>query len=222
MNPDRALDEFTQHVKSPEIDLGVAALAIARIEHPDLAPGPALAELDELAARSSVSTAGGGRRALDRLCAFLFEGEKFRGNADDYYDPRNSYLNEVLDRRLGIPITLAVVVLEVGRRAGVDVRGVNFPGHFLVRAVPAQAAPRLARPGAGDALDDGLFVDAFAGRLLSSDDVRALYRRHTGSDDEPDTRLLQPTTKHQILARMLRNLREIHRERGDAPALRGV
>src|SRR5258705_1856803 len=121
MNPDRALDEFTQHVKSPEIDLGVAALAIARIEHPDLAPGPALAELDQLAARSSVSTAGGGPRALDRLCALLFEGEKVRGNADDYYDPRNSCLNDVLDRRLGIPITLAVLVLEVGPPVG--------PGH---------------------------------------------------------------------------------------------
>src|SRR5258705_8694786 len=116
MNPDRALDEFTQHVKSPEIDLGVAALAIARIEHPDLAPGPALAELDELAARSSVSTAGGGPRALDRLCAFLFEGEKFRGNADDYYDPPNSCLNDVLHRPLRIPIPPAVVIMEVWRR----------------------------------------------------------------------------------------------------------
>jgi len=105
---DRTLHEFRDLVKGPEIDLAGAALAVARIEYPDLPPIRSLAALDELAARSAVSTAGGGRRALDRLCDFLFAGEGFRGNAEDYYDPRNSCLNDVLDRRLGIPITLAV------------------------------------------------------------------------------------------------------------------
>ena len=143
MNPDRALDEFTQLVKSPEIDLGVAALAIARIEHPELASGLVLAELDQLAARSSVSTAGGGRRALDRLRSFLFEERSFRGNAEDYYDPRNSCLNDVLDRRLGIPITLAVVVMEVGRRVGLEIMG-HRPARPLLRR-------REDRPRAGDA-----------------------------------------------------------------------
>src|SRR4029450_10168429 len=89
------------------------------------------------APRASGSPARG-RRPLDRLCSFLFEGEKFRGNSEDYYDPRNSCLNDVLDRRLGIPITLAVVVMEVGRRVGLDICGIGFFG-----ALP------VAAPGAG-------------------------------------------------------------------------
>jgi regulator of sirC expression with transglutaminase-like and TPR domain len=173
LNPDRTLDEFTQLVKGPEIDLGVAALAIARIEHPDLSPGPALAELDELAARSSVSSARG-RRALDRLCSFLFEGEKFRGNSEDYYDPRNSCLNDVLDRRLGIPITLAVVVMEVGRRVGLDICGIGLPGH--AEAIASRAVGRAVK------LTDAHFV---------------------------------PTTRSQIVVRILRNLEGIYARRED-------
>jgi len=201
MNPDRALDEFTQLVKSPEIDLGVAALAIARIEHPDLAPGPALAELDELAARSSVSTAGGGRRALDRLCAFLFEGEKFRGNADDYYDPRNSCLNDVLDRRLGIPITLAVVVMEVGRRVGLDILGIGLPGHFCVGA-------RLG--------SELVLLDPFAsGRALDRAEAEAIASRAVGRSVKLTDAHFAATSRTQIVVRMLRNLEGIYARRED-------
>jgi regulator of sirC expression with transglutaminase-like and TPR domain len=196
MNPDRALDEFTQLVKSPEIDLGVAALAIARIEHPDLAPGPALAELDELAARSSVSTAGGGRRALDRLCAFLFEGEKFRGNAADYYDPRNSCLNDVLDRRLGIPITLAVVIMEVGRRVGLDILGIGLPGHFCVGA-------KLG--------SELVLLDPFAsGRALDRAEAEAIASRAVGRSVNLTDAHFSATSRTQIVVRMLRNLEGIY------------
>ena len=201
MNPDRALDEFTQLVKSPEIDLGVAALAIARIEHPDLAPGPAVAELDELAARSSVSTAGGGRRALDRLCAFLFEGEKFRGNAADYYDPRNSCLNDVLDRRLGIPITLAVVVMEVGRRVGLDILGIGLPGHFCVGA-------RLG--------SELVLLDPFAsGRALDRAEAEAIASRAVGRSVKLTDAHFAATSRTQIVVRMLRNLEGIYARRED-------
>ena len=201
MNPDRALDEFTQLVKSPEIDLGVAALAIARIEHPELAPGPALAELDQLAARSSVSTAGGGRRALDRLCSFLFEGEKFRGNAEDYYDPRNSCLNDVLDRRLGIPITLAVVVMEVGRRVGLDIMGIGLPGHFCVGAK------------VGSEL---VMIDPFAsGRALDRADAEAIASRAVGRAVKLTDAHFVPTSRTQIVVRMLRNLEGIYARRED-------
>src|SRR2546422_10737008 len=201
MNPDRALDEFTQLAKSPEIDLGVAALAIARIEHPDLAPGPAVAELDELAARSSVSAAGGGRRALDRLCAFLFEGEKFRGNADDYYDPRNSCLNDVLDRQLGIPITLAVLTMEVGRRVGLEILGVGLPGHFCVGA-----------PIGGELV----LLDPFGGgRVLARAEAEAVASRAVGRPVKLTDAHFAPASKAQIVVRMLRNLQGIYARRED-------
>src|SRR2546430_14052765 len=134
MDRDRALHDFRDLVRMPEIDLAAAALAVARIEYPDLAPERSLAKLDDLAARSRVPKRGDGRRAVARLRDFLFEEQGFRGNADDYYDPRNSCLNDVLDRQLGIPITLAVLTMEVGRRVGLDIAGVGLPGHFIVSA----------------------------------------------------------------------------------------
>ena len=200
MNPDRTLDEFTQLVKGPEIDLGAVALAIARIEHPDLSPGPALAELDELAARSSVLSARG-RRALDRLCSFLFESEKFRGNSEDYYDPRNSCLNDVLDRRLGIPITLAVVVIEVGRRVGLDICGIGLPGHFCV----------------GARVDGELvMLDPFAsGRALDRANAEAIASRAVGRAVKLTDAHFVPATRSQIAVRMLRNLESIYARRED-------
>jgi regulator of sirC expression with transglutaminase-like and TPR domain len=200
LNHDQALDEFTHLVKGPEIDLGVAALSIARIEHPDLAAGPALAELDELAARSSVSALGG-RRALDRLSRFLFEDEKFRGNAEDYYDPRNSCLNDVLDRRLGIPITLAVVVMEVGRRVGLALCGIGLPGHFCV----------------GARVDGELVIlDPFAsGRPLVRADAEAVASRAIGRPVKLTDAHFVPASSSQIVVRMLRNLEGIYARRED-------
>jgi regulator of sirC expression with transglutaminase-like and TPR domain len=131
---DRSLREFRDLVQVAEIDLAGAALAVARIEYPDLAPERSLARLDGLAVRSAAAKIGDRRRALERLCGFLFDEAGFRGNADDYYDPRNSCLNDVLDRRLGIPITLSVLVMEVGRRVGLEIQGIGLPGHFCVGA----------------------------------------------------------------------------------------
>ncbi len=140
------LREFGDLVRSPEpaLDLSRGALLIARIEHPELDSSRELARLDALAACSGASALGGPRARLERLRAFLFEEERFRGNAENYYDPRNSCLNDVLDRKLGIPITLSVLMMEVGRRLGLSIFGVGLPGHFVGRAGHA----RPGGPGA--------------------------------------------------------------------------
>jgi regulator of sirC expression with transglutaminase-like and TPR domain len=133
------LARFAELMQRPEpaIPLDEAALCLAAGDHPvDIARR--LGQLDDLAAGV------GAPATVDGLCRHLFVAEGFAGNADDYYDPANSHLDEVLDRRLGIPITLAVVLIEVGRRAGIVVEGVNAPGHFLVRS-----AGRVLDPFAG-------------------------------------------------------------------------
>ena len=145
--------------------------------------------------------------ALQRVLAFLYRELKFRGNSDDYYDPLNSYLDQVLERRLGIPITLAIVLVEVAARAGVNARGVSFPGHFLVRA-----------PGARGTL----LIDPFDGSVVGQAELRVLHARATGEHQDPDPRLLEPAQKREVLLRMLNNLRGIWSQRGDRERLRGV
>lgn len=129
-------EEFRALVAQPEpaIPLDRAALLIAAVAQPGLDVDAWLARLDDLAA-------GCARPTLDDLRHHLYDEAGFRGNVDEYYDPRNSYLDQVLERRLGIPITLAIVLIEVGRRLGVVVEGLNTPGHFLVRAGDAVLDP---------------------------------------------------------------------------------
>jgi len=134
----------------------------------------------------------------------LFEELGYSGNHDEYYDPRNSYLNEVFERRLGNPISLALVQIEVAHRLGVPLDGVSFPGHFLVR-LP---------------VDDGLLVmDPFnGGRPLGADELRERARPHLGGDAPDDNALLQildPASNRAILVRMLRNLHGVYAERGE-------
>ena len=131
---------------------------------------------------------------------FVFNELGFAGNAEHYYDPRNSFLNEVLDRKLGIPITLSVVYLEVAARVGFAVQGVGFPGHFLVKHV------------AGDRT---VFVDPFnGGELLSADDLAARHRSRA-PDKDLDPQLLAAASPRQILTRMLHNLKRIYAEQRD-------
>lgn len=205
-----------------ELDLAEAALLIAEAEHPGLDVPRYLAELDRLGAEArralgrplgrAEATPGSG--AVERVLQLLYGQQGFRGNTADYYDPRNSYLNHVLDRRLGIPITLAVVITEVCRRAGVEAQGVSFPGHFLVRA--PLGPPSSSSPGRV------LLIDPFEGRLLGREELKALAARVTGSTQEPDPRLLQPANKRQILVRMLNNLRAIYGKQQDQDRLRRV
>lgn len=191
-----------------EIDLAEAALLIAENEYPDLDVGRYLTRLDDLGrgaegaarqARPSGSATMEEAR-FDRVVRFLYDDAGFHGNDEDYYDPRNSFLNDVLDRRTGIPITLALVLTEVCRRAGIDARGVSFPGHFLVR---------------GDTPRGAMVIDPFSGRSISRDQLHALYKRVTGEEGEPAAHLLTPATKVQILVRMLNNLRGIYEQQGD-------
>jgi regulator of sirC expression with transglutaminase-like and TPR domain len=189
---DAALRDFRDLVRSPEIDLARAALEVARIEHPEVDVERELRRLDGLAARSG---AAGGRpdEALARLRAFLFHEEAFRGNAEHYYDPRNSCLNDVLDRKLGIPISLSLLTMEVGRRVGLDIAGVGLPGHFIVAA--AVGGRRV-------------LLDPFhGGRELTPDGARDVVSRAVGRPVKLEAWHWTPCSKRQIVVRMLRNLK---------------
>jgi regulator of sirC expression with transglutaminase-like and TPR domain len=197
-------ERFARIARLPEaeIDLAEAALVIAAEDQPGLDPAPWIARLNELAARLRPRLEGV-RDELDRLgllSGFLASEVRLQGNDRDYYDPRNSYLNEVLDRGLGIPITLALVFIEIGRRVGIPLDGVGFPGHFLLR----------------HSLHPQIVIDPFhGGRVLTQDDCRELLEKLSGGSLEFDPRLLRPAGPRQILARMLNNLRGIHLHRGD-------
>jgi regulator of sirC expression with transglutaminase-like and TPR domain len=199
------------------VDLARAALEIARIAYPQLEPDPWLQSLDDLAAAARRHLPEGNlEQRATALARFLFEDCGFRGNQDDYYDPRNSFLNDVLTRRVGIPISLAVVMMEVGRRVGVPLEGVGFPGHFLVR-VPSTGEPILLDPFHG-------------GTRLRSDDLLARLHSLAQSSGrggprfaEVPTEFVEPTSLRAILARMLRNLLRIYQDRDEhLPALHAV
>ena len=207
--------EFTAMAHSPEPDLAVAALLMARVAYPNLDADHYLTQLDRLGreALRHVSTATTTTLEIPphvdpvvfaRIAAlneFLFGQERFVGNDLHYDDPRNSFLNEVLDRRTGIPITLALVYIEVARRAGIEVEGVNFPGHFLVRCC-GEKGTRYSRD---------LIIDAHhRGALLTESMCRDLLARHTGTDVTWDSHLLAHATKLQILTRMLLNLKRAY------------
>jgi regulator of sirC expression with transglutaminase-like and TPR domain len=218
---------FTHAALSPDPDLAVAALMIARVEYPTLDAGPYLDQLDafghEAKLRLAASTAleasapahvdGERYVRVMALNDYLFGELHFVGNEADYDDPRNSFLNEVLERRTGIPITLALLYMEVARRAGLKVEGINFPGHFLLRC-PA----RRGMPHAED-----LIIDAFhGGALLSEQACRELLRKHAGEEALFDTHLLVRATKPQILARMLVNLKRTYVRMHSFPQARDV
>lgn len=186
--------------------LADAALAVAVDEYPQLDTVRYLERLTALADRvgamlSPLDEEFGAVAAMHRC---LFEQERFAGNTADYYDPRNSYLNDVLDRRLGIPITLAIVYLDVAERLDLPVKGVGFPGHFLLKWSTAR----------GD-----MVIDPFAGgRSLTTAELDDLLRRAYGQaaptvTAEPE--LLAPAGKRAILVRVLRNLKNIYLGRED-------
>ena len=194
--------------EEPAIDLARACLLIARDAYPGLDVDGYLGEIERLAARlrGRLPDADGAEERIAALNEFLFAELGYTGNAENYYDPRNSYLNEVLDRRTGIPLTLSVLYMEIGRRVGLPIEGVSFPGHFLVR---------LRLRGAL------LVLDPFSGGEPQSEaDLRARLRRvipegATGPvplEELPLEQFLEPAGKRQILARLLRNLKAIYRE----------
>ena len=188
-------------------ELAPAALAIARVEYPSLEAAPYLVLIDRMGAEAASRVRGisAPADAVRALNEYLYDEQGFTGNREHYDDPRNSFLNDVLDRRTGIPIALAVVYLEVARRAGLAVSGVNFPGHFLLRGVGAHAVDL-----AGDS-DDALIIDPFhGGALLSEMDCRQLLRQHIGDEAAFDGSLLAPATRRDIVVRMLVNLKRLY------------
>ena len=205
-------DELLRAVNEPGESLAPAALAIARVEYASLDPAPYLQRLERMgeaaAGRLQRHEEQGLTARIAALNAYLFEELGFSGNAQHYNDPRNSFLNEVLDRRLGIPISLAAIYLEIGRAAGLRLEGVNFPGHFLVRAP--------------DGAED-LIIDPFhGGAILSEVDCRQLLRQHLGEEAAFDHALLATATRQHIVVRMLVNLKRLYVRMRSFPQARAV
>ncbi|MCU0267535.1 MAG: transglutaminase-like domain-containing protein [Acidimicrobiales bacterium] len=195
-------ERFAEVLAGPEagVALDEATLLVAAHAYPGLDVAAELARIDRLADGCAVPT-------LDGLLRLLFDDLGFRGNRGAYYDPRNSYLNDVLDRRLGIPITLAVVTMSVGRRLGVPLAGVAMPGHFLLR----------------DRVDPAVFVDPFAGGAqLDEAGCEAAFRRVQGHDAAFDRTFLEPVGPHAIVARLLANLRSVFAASGDRASMAWV
>jgi regulator of sirC expression with transglutaminase-like and TPR domain len=198
---DPALRAFIELLQGPDaaIDLARAALAVARLEHPDLDERRELKRLDALA--GGVGTGRDAGTTLERLRRFLFEEQGFRGNDGEYYDPRNSCLNDVLDRKLGIPITLSVLTMEVGRRVGLDIFGVGLPGHFIVSATVGQRS---------------VLLDPFhGGNVLTPETAADVAARAVGRPVKLEDAHWTPCSRRQIVVRMLRNLKTIYARQKD-------
>jgi regulator of sirC expression with transglutaminase-like and TPR domain len=234
MVSDQLLRRFSDLALSPDPDLAVAALMMARVEYPRLDARPYIAELDtlggEAARRLAVAEPPADTPAhvdpaayarVTALSDYLFKEQRFAGNVTRYEDPRNSFLNEVLERRTGIPITLALVYMEVARRAGLAVEGVNFPGHFLVRC---RADRGRDLGGMNDRWHQDLIIDAFhGGALLSEDGCLQLLRQHSGEGAVwDDAHLRARATKAQILVRMLVNLKRVYVQMYSFPQARDI
>ncbi len=208
-----ARQQFLNLIDLPDgaIDLGRAALVIAKEEYPDLEVAAYLSRLDGMAEalRPRLERARDNPfAAIEAINEQMFGALGFRGNDDQYFDPRNSFLNDVLDRKLGIPITLSLVYMEVARRVGFPLQGVAFPGHFLVRH---------ARQGRD------ILIDPYhGGEILFAEDCRRRLRESYGTDLPLDQRFFRRATTKQILTRMLNNLRGIYLASGDFDRALGV
>jgi regulator of sirC expression with transglutaminase-like and TPR domain len=207
----RSLEPFAQLLGGGDsrIDLARACLMIAQDAYPGLDVERYLGEIERMAIRlrARMPRSNAAEEKVMALNQFLFDDLGYWGNTDDYYDPRNSYLNEVIDRKTGTPISLAILYMELGRRIGLPLEGVSFPGHFLVRL-------RL-RGGM-------LVLDPFTGGVPQSEaELRERLQRvipegvagGVAVGELPLEQFLEPASNRQILARVLRNLKGIYREK---------
>lgn len=195
MELDTALHQLAEDSTAP-IDVAEVALRLAADEYSGLDVEGYLSELDGMAHEARRYLRGDLAARLTGLCRYLFHEMGFHGNTQEYYDPRNSYLNDVLDRRTGIPITLSVVAMAIGRRAGLEVVGVGLPGHFVAKAVADG--------------EEALFDPFHGGRRLSPDDCAQLVEHATGRPFRAGTEALQPTPGGLIVQRLLNNLKTIY------------
>ncbi len=196
-----------------QIDLAAAALLIALDDYPSLNQQEYLLKIERLAAavqkRLGCAAEVGSMDVIGAINQQLFDVEGFRGNQDDYYDPRNSFLNEVLDRKMGIPITLSLLYLEIGKRLGVELQGVGMPGHFIVKTVHQGIE---------------VFVDPFCrGEILFEEQCKGKLAQIYGKGFRFERSYLNAVNSHQILERLLANLKSIYFNRKNyAKALEAI
>lgn len=207
MTQSLARDRFYQEIQQPDdaINLAAAALYIAQEEYPELDCGSYLHQLDRMALqlRDRLPEETYPLKILKAISAYLFEAQGFMGNSQNYYDPRNSFLNQVLDRRTGIPITLSLVYLELARRIGFPMAGVSMPGHFLIRPTLDEMA---------------IFVDPFhKGEIMFEEDCQDRIRKFYGVDVHLRPDHFEPIGPRPFLSRMLMNLKVIYLQEQDIP-----
>jgi regulator of sirC expression with transglutaminase-like and TPR domain len=204
----RARFEELARATEGDIDVALGAALIARDVYQDLDVDALLARFDELASpivRLGLDAMSAEAQALE-MAHYLYERQGFAGNEADYYDPKNTLLPDVLERRLGIPITLALVYCEIAKRVGIPARGVSFPGHFLVRI------ERVGR----DLGPKPVIVDPFfAGRMLDEKSLASLLKRVVGPREQLRPEHLEPAAPRLILVRMLTNLKAVYLARGE-------
>lgn len=202
-------DHLLDHVE-PTVELEPFAALVPEVLGVSTDPDAVVAALDQLGARcaSSLEPGSSTEDAIARALVFLYGEEGFTGARDDYYSVDHSVLERVLERRRGIPITLAIVLMGVLRRLGLDAHGVSFPGHFLVRC---RVSAR-----------ESVLLDPFAGRALDERARDELYQRVTGREGRPPPEALAPATTRSIIQRMLVNLRGIAEREGRAEAVRAL
>jgi len=188
-----------QEIEDERIDLVRASLTIAQTEYPDLDPNAYCARIEELARRvkRQVPDLADPSEFIAALNRVLFEEEGLQGNTKDYYNPRNSFLNDVLDRKLGIPITLAVVYMEVAHRVGFPLVGVGMPGHFLLKHYDVEGHEIL--------------IDSFnRGSILTAKDCQRALDEIYGGQMPLQPEFLMAVSRRQVLVRMLNNLKSIY------------
>jgi regulator of sirC expression with transglutaminase-like and TPR domain len=204
---ERPRRSFAREVAKPEaeMDMARAALLVAKEEYPQLSVDLYRARLDQMAeeVKDRLAEESAPLLVLQELVATVYARRKLRGNREAYYDPRNSFLNDVLDRGLGIPLTLGMVLLETGWRLDLPLEGVNFPGHFLVRF-------------RGDAVR--LLVDPFdGGHTRFEDQAQELLDRVYGGMVRMQDKFLRPASRRDMLIRLLTNLKGVYTNVGDDP-----
>ncbi len=198
--------EFEQFLKQPDnqINLAEAALLLARLEYPELDVSGYMKRIHQLAdeVRSRLPDNPNAGDTLNQLNQVLFVEKGFEGNSDHYYDPRNSFLNDVLDRKLGIPISLSILYIELGQELGLPLAGVSFPGHFLVKLE----------------IDNGAIVldPYFGGISLSEEDLEERLQEFYGDELKRHHfyGLLATSSNKEIIVRVLRNLRNLYMQEG--------
>lgn len=199
------LEHFAEIVSRDQFDLAEASFMLAQDLYPGIDIAAYLGQLDDIAAAIRKRIAGDAfaEQKVIALNYYLFNEMRFSGNVEDYYDPRNSYLNQVMERRIGIPITLSILYLEVGKRLGLNLKGISFPGHFLVKLAVKRGQ---------------LVLDPFIGGEAQSEaDLRARLAQvlPPGKAEKAQLdRYLEPATPRQIIARVLRNLKNIYMQTG--------